>query len=385
VAKQTKDETRIEKNPLSIALGTFFARERNLLRDNSKEMANKIGIGESFYRMIEAGSANLHPSRVLQVIKAFPNSSINLDALCKFLVAIQMVESNLSTYETFRQAINDLVAADNKIQKLFKVFEPVWKVMQNGNYEVKDLFDTDMVYNELREFMTNYEYYATSSIETSEVKLQNINTIFENLPTIYFDYVEDFVQRTQELPTRIRFSDLWKWEDKNRKNFKSQYCISRDHENVTSLENLRRYKYRYLWENQYIETNMIFLTDEPVDKIRKRFETNLRKSLTESNDIEKLNDFDERILKVHFKTCPVDNAEVIQALSGMDLDASEESEQMRMYDAVWVFTLVNNNNIGFLSIISKDDVKLVEGVNLNHSKTIEKLDIMKKLWESIAS
>ena len=49
--KKSKEE-KISINPLSVLLGSYLAKERNLLRMNSKDMANQIGIGESFYRMI---------------------------------------------------------------------------------------------------------------------------------------------------------------------------------------------------------------------------------------------------------------------------------------------------------------------------------------------
>ncbi len=380
--KKSKEE-KISINPLSVLLGAYLAKERNLLRMNSKDMANQIGIGESFYRMIEAGLANLHPSRVLDFIKSFPNSQINFDAICKFLVAVQMVENNLSSYDQLKKVIDEMSAADFKLQKLFAVMEPVWNELKKGNEEIKPLIESEVFLNELQDFLTRYELYAVNPKESSETVVQNANNIFRTIPTIYFDFVEDIVTRTQELPVRIRFSDLWKWEERNSSKFKEHYGIFRDHSSITNYENLRKYKYLYLWQGQHIATYFIFLnTDVSAEKIKSVFEKNLRRSLTEGDYTNELQTFDEKMKKIRFKCCPPDHTEIIDLLTGSYFDDSENPYD-KVHDAFWVFRLVNGNNIGFLASIEKETYKPFEGINLGFDDTVNKLDGMKKLWDAL--
>jgi len=378
MAKQNKTDKKI-KNPLSIMLGVFLAKERNKLPDNnsSKEMSKTIGIGESFYRMIEAGSANIHPSRVLDIIRAFPLSEINLDALCKYLVAIQIVETNLSSYNTFENAISELSIADEKFQKLFKNFEPDWK-------EIKNLPYTTNLYNELKDFLTNYDDYASSSTEILEKQENILNNVFYELPTIYFDYVENFIKQTKKLPVRIHFDELREWEKDHMNDFSSIYAIIRNHNIVTHKENLNTYLYDYLWGKEFDNACFIFLEDEKnASDIKKIFEKNLKSSYVKKNINSRLNNFDNKIKKIKFKTYKKNNAEVNEVLN----ETNNKNEKIN-YDAIWCFTLkANNEKIGFVAKAKQhesipDYQFFIDGKSLNYYDTKKKQKIIQNLWEN---
>ena len=59
MAKKGSSSSKTFKNPLVQALGIVLHKMRNSIGMTSDEVAAKIGLGGSSYRMIEAGSAIL--------------------------------------------------------------------------------------------------------------------------------------------------------------------------------------------------------------------------------------------------------------------------------------------------------------------------------------
>jgi len=381
--KSNAADKKIKNNPLSIVLGMYLSRERNKLPDNnsSKEIAQKIGFtGISFYRMIEAGLANLHPSKVLDVLKAFPLSNINLDAFCKYLVAIQLVETRLNSYAEFNDAIYQLSVADEKLKKLFNVLKPAFKEIEKNPQEFKDAFISEKYYNEIKEYLSNYEQYAMTASDILEKKETIITNMSYELPTIYYDYVENFIVETNKLPLRINFEDLHKWEDRLQDEFRSIYAIVRNHNIVTHQENLKSYIYNYLWGKKFEKAYFIFLEDSKSPKdLKEIFIKNLKKSITKIKP-ERLTDFDIKMTKVIFGTCKKGSS-IAQSL----LTESKQNEDVN-YDAFWCFTLDNDKLVGFVAK-AKQHEKFPEyeifndGKSLNYTDTKNKLNILRNFWE----
>jgi len=60
------------KNPLAQALGLVLQSTRDKMGGiSSSEIASRLGLAASHYRMIEAGSAILHPSRAIKIVQTF--------------------------------------------------------------------------------------------------------------------------------------------------------------------------------------------------------------------------------------------------------------------------------------------------------------------------
>lgn len=367
------NNTKIEKNPLSQALGAFLRKERDLMRKTSNEIAKEINIGASFYRMIEAGSANIHPSRVLNIINSFPNSGIELNSLCKYLVAIQMIEPSLNSYQELRQAIDNLSEADGEFERLFKAFESVLTYIKAGDSEkVKEYIDDENLNNELREFLTSKFY----ELEPEKRLDQKLNELIDDTPSFYLDFALNTLQSLHQLPMSIITSDLWHWEEKNKDNIVSRYCISKNHNYVTSLKNLLRYHYTHLWSPDFKTENFIFIDDEnSSDQLKNLFNKNLKNSLKESGLTNKLENADTYLKKVIFRTGSSDNKKLLNLL---------ESHEGNSYDAVWIYIMKNNNHIGILAEIDKNDLKLIKGTSLKFKETIDKLDEIKLLWNELS-
>ncbi len=363
---------KIEKNPLSQALGAYFRKERDLMRKTSNEIAKKINIGASFYRMIEAGSANIHPSRVLNIINTFPNCGIELNSLCKYLVAIQMIEPSLTSHNELKQAIDSLSEADGEFERLFKAFESVLKYIKDKNTEkVKEYIDDENLNNELREFLTSKFY----ELEPEKRLDQKLNELIDDTPSFYLDFALNTLQSLHQLPLSIITSDLWHWEEKNKDNIVSRYCISKNHDYVTSKKNLQRYHYTHLWSSDFKTENFIFIEDDKSSKdLKHLFDKNLKNSLKDSNFISRLSDADTYLKKVNIKTCSSQRTDILEILGSND--------EMQ-YDAIWIYIMKNNNRIGILAEIDKENLKLIKGTSLKFKETIDKLDSLIEIWNEI--
>ena len=80
------------RNPLAQALGLVLQGMRDKMGGvSSSEIASSLGLAASHYRMIEAGSAILQPSRAIKVVQTF--DTIEFVPLCQVLVCIQILDS----------------------------------------------------------------------------------------------------------------------------------------------------------------------------------------------------------------------------------------------------------------------------------------------------
>lgn len=370
-----KRKEKIEKNPLSQALGAFFRKERDLLRKTSNEVAAEIEIGSSFYRMIEAGSANLHPSRLLKVINAFPNSGIEFDLLCKYVVGIQMVEANLNSAEELRSAFEELAGADDEYEKLLGLFQPIWAYYQSEQPAlIKKFLDSDHIYIEVKGFLTNKFY----ELEPEKRLDHELNELISQTPSFYLEFALNTLKSLQALPVSIFFSELWRWEQQHINDFTALHGLVLQHEGVTDYQNLERYQYRYIWENQFQQVNLLFVEDnKSADEIATVFAGNLYKSLSAQPERNKhlLDNFDKTMRKVQIKAIRSDDSRYKKFL--------EDSSSATRYNAMWVFSLLNNNNIGFLSYIHQENQQIVQGTSLRYKDTVERLQEFKLLWKEL--
>ena len=70
------------RNPLAQALGIVLQNIRDKMGGiSSSEIASHLGLAASHYRMIEAGSAILQPSRAIRVVQTF--DTIEFIPLCR--------------------------------------------------------------------------------------------------------------------------------------------------------------------------------------------------------------------------------------------------------------------------------------------------------------
>ena len=387
------------KNPLGIAFGMILKRERAASGKSSDELAKAIGIGESYYRLVESGTNNLHVSKIIRVVNAF-DGRLSFDGVSKVMLALSLMEvtankfvqdaqdqkkSILDAYILgLKHGVVELSAYDDKLKFLFSKFTDtnLFVKMVGVNQEaIEDEINNSDILRYLKEFLIRYEDFG-KSVEL--IQSSYFDDFFDDLPTFYIDFLNNDKKRLLDLPIRIKFSDLWKWEDNCKDKFKSMICIFTDPNDVSSIDNLRRYKYRHLWGKEYNDARFVCTTQDSELKVKDDFKKNLKQSLKEANEVEMLKTFENKTNKLNFKTVNETsqlNTLIKEILTDKDLDSDMESS--KIYDAFWVHTFYDGSCVGFVATINKDNAKLVEGISLTFKNTMHKIQLFNQLWKEI--
>jgi hypothetical protein len=365
IKKATKQTPKLNRNPLSIALGAYLGAERQRISPDLKsgKLAQKLGVGESLYRMIESGNARIHPKNFLKFISVFEASSIEHGAFCRLLIAIQFLDSFLDSSNEFASAVTQLKANDERYSELLNSLQPLFEKVLKGVDDLKEVLQTGKVVESIREFLSQPD---SASKETNEVQQEKITGIFQEIPTIYYSFIDKMIQDLMTLPLGFRSGDLWKWEKNNRSDFKYLYAVVKDVEAIISENNFKQYKYEYLWSPNFIEAHIIFVGNHNETKLHNEFCKLLKKSLEATHDIHLLHDFDEKVKKLFIHSVeltPDENKEIFTDVDPYDLSDTTK------YDLAWVFELQRKVFVGLKAKVPNESWKLQEGISLNWNKT----------------
>jgi DNA-binding XRE family transcriptional regulator len=362
------------KNPLVQALGIALHKMRNELGLSSDDVAAKIGLGGSSYRMIEAGSAMLHPGRSLNIIKVF--DKIEYDPLCRLLVAIQVMETGSESLEDLRNATLLVSEIDPQLQQLFDLIEPAWEVAeQQGANAAAQLLEQLHLADALADYLTTNRYFGVEREKRLDFQL---NALIEDTPSIYLDFILDTLRSLKKHRLHYFPEESRSWESDNKHNFLNLYAVIKDASGLVSKENFDSFDYNYLWQPQFQQLHYIFMDDDParLERLRAEFEANLRAALQDKHlkyQVE-LEQFDEAMRKVHFRSGLAKREPLVRLL--------KHREEEVPVDVLWIFTLKNGNKVGFMS--NHDSQKIFYGTTLSYRETAEKLEAFQSIWEQLA-
>ncbi len=374
MAKKGSSSSKNFKNPLVQALGIVFHRMRGTLGLSSDEVAAKIGLGGSSYRMIEAGSAILHPGRSLNIIKVF--DKIEYDPLSRLLVAIQVMETGTETVEDFRNATILLGETDPQLQLIFEQLNPIWAyVGKESPQMIAQNIESSSIPDTIKDYLTTNRYFGLEKERRLDFQL---NSMLEDTPSIYLDFILDTLKSLQKHRLHYFPEESRTWESENKHNFTNLYAVIKDARGLLNKKNFESFDYNYLWQPQFQNLHYIFLDEEmemPIDALKKAFVRNLKEVLQEKHikyQVE-LTEFDEAMDKVLFK----DGWPQAEAL----LDLMKQQQEGIPVDVIWIFTLKNGNKVGF---ISNNDSNLVfYGTTLSYRETSERLIKFQEVWKQL--
>lgn len=389
------------RNPLSVAFGSFLRRERKNREFSAEKMAEKIGITKSFYTLVENGTNYFHvkngPSIVIALDKA-----ICLHRVTGLLMAISHMESFARDFRSgykiglkkryidgLKSSMDVLSSLDAKgigvLVDQFRNDSLLESVVDANARQAAKIIAEYGIEEDISEFLivgNNAEVRKTTGSIVSEKMNQ--------IPSMYFEFMSDLIDRLVSLPMQIGFHEMWRWEDDQRRNFREWLCVHGDSSSVVSQVNLERYHYNYLWEPGFKRARIIFLDGQDAQRLKAEFVSIMRGRLHASvngecapehvveNAKEKLANFEWAMEKIEFKS--LKNIEQDADLSMLINRVLPEN-----YSSVWIFTMKSGNEIGFQTKISgkhdKQQNLLIEGVSLNHFETDSRLHIMKRLWK----
>ena len=141
------------RNPLAQALGLVLQELRDKMGGvSSSQIASDLGLAASHYRMIEAGSAILQPSRAIRVVQTF--DTIEFIPLCEVLVSIQVLDGR-GLNQDMKTTTALLAEATPSLAKVLEKLDTLWKVVGEGDAgEVSKAIDDSGLKDELARFLT---------------------------------------------------------------------------------------------------------------------------------------------------------------------------------------------------------------------------------------
>jgi len=375
------------RNPLAQTLGIVLQDMRDKMGGiSSFEIASLLGLAASHYRMIEAGSAILQPSRAVKVVQTF--ETIEFIALCQTLVAIQILDTAKSSADDMRTTTELITEANPRLSKVFEKFDSLWDVITTGqagdvSRKIVDAgIDKDLhaflttesasfSAEEIDNFMSpTYEYPLSGQLYSK------IGNILQGVAPFYLDTVLQLIENLKNITPRVTAPELAKWEALHKSRITHIIGIVRKPEIILDVNT---FDYTFLWEDNF-QKILIIYRDKPkesYESVHKKISQCLKiKFESERLKYERqLENFDETInnkLKIEYLEQKAEKIEDILSYRDMSMNN------------LWVYIMVSGYVVPFIDNASPDtDAKDIYGTSLAYDETCDKLVEIRKLCSDV--
>jgi len=371
------------RNPLAQALGLVLQNTRDKMGGiSSSEIASLLSLAASHYRMIEAGSAILQPSRAIKIIQTF--DTIEFIPLCQVLIAIQIVDSAKDSIEDMRTITALLKEANPSMSKILEKFDNLWSVIKSKEpAQVSRQLVSDGIVKELETFLTTEPVILTAEqidnfmtptyrYPISGQLYSKIGNILQGVAPFYLDTVLQLVDNLKGITPRVTAEELAKWESRHKNRISHIIGIVRNPEVILGVET---FDYSFLWQENF-QKMLIIHRDPPGDKtvsiqkeiakcLRKRFETERIKYERELETFDQV--LKQKLLITHGKH----NKEKIDAIL---------LHKQILMNNLWVYLMNNGYVVPFIDNATVDlPTDNLYGTSLAYDETCEKLTFIKEV------
>ena len=152
----------IDVNPLQRMLGVFLRVERTRLGYSSQDVARRLGLSDSYFRLVEAGRAALSQGLVFRIIDTFAAINtqtqvrgINFSRLAIFLVGIHWVGSEMAAHKegkaSGKRAVETLASLVDDFQRFYDATKRYFS-FEEGADDQKQFLE-DVAAPEVRDFL----------------------------------------------------------------------------------------------------------------------------------------------------------------------------------------------------------------------------------------
>ncbi|MHC4123562.1 MAG: hypothetical protein ACYSSI_08320 [Planctomycetota bacterium] len=375
------------KNPLAQALGIVLQSMRDKTGGiSSQEIASLLGLAASHYRMLEAGSAILQPSRAVRVVQVF--ETIEFIPLCQILVSIQVLDTAKHSVADMKTTAGLLMEANPALCKILAKFDSLWEIIETGQPgDVAKAIVSQGIEKELETFLTTepmsftadeIDNFMTPTYQhpISGQLYSKIGNILHGVAPFYLDTVLQLIDNLKNITPRVTAEELATWEALHQNRISHIIGIVREPEIILGEST---FDYRYLWEQNF-EKMLIIYRDEPRDKaepIAQRINQSLREKLESERvkyerELENFNEIVDEKLTIAFAKDRDD--EIDQILISKNI----------VMNNLWVYIMVNGYVVPFIdnAVIGSDNTNLY-GTSLDYDETCQKLVKIRKLCNDI--
>jgi len=375
------------RNPLAQALGLVLQKTRDKMGGvSSSEIASSLGLAASHYRMIEAGSAILQPSRAIRIVQTF--DTIEFVPLCQVLVAIQVLDSAKQSVKDMRTTAGLLMEANPALFRVLKRFDPLWEVMDTTevSHVAREIVAQGVV-EELTTFLTTEPVTLTAEqisnfmsptyqYPISGQLYDKIGNILQGVAPFYLDTVLELIDNLKNITPRVTPGELAKWESLHKNRISHIIGIVRKPEIILDFDT---FDYSFLWQQNF-QKMLIVYRDKPesqtesvpqkiVDGLRTRFESERVKY---ERELETFDEVVSKKLTVRFG----------QHIAGR-IDNVLLYRGVQMHN-LWVYIMFNGYAVPFIDNATVDSSAAgLYGTSLAYDETCEKLVGIREICSEI--
>jgi len=261
------------RNPLAQALGLALQVMRDKMGGmSSSEIAYLVGLAASHYRMIEAGSATIQPSRAIRLIQTF--DTIEFVPLCQILIVIQLLDAVKDSISDMRTTAKLLAEANPALTDMLDKLDDLWPVVESEEPpEVAKAIVSTGLRDELMKFLTtepatlaagdiNDFMSPTYQHPLSGALYSKIGNILQGVAPFYLDTVLQLIDNLRNVTPRVTAEELAKWEKLHKNRFSHIIGIVR---NPEVMLDVTTFDYSYLWEDTFRKI-LVLYRDKPTGK-----------------------------------------------------------------------------------------------------------------------
>jgi hypothetical protein len=375
------------RNPLAQALGIVLQGIRDKMGGiSSTEIAKKLGLAASHYRMIEAGSAIIQPSRAVRIVQTF--DTIEFIPLCQVLVAIQILDSNRQHISDMRTTAELICEANPALVRVLKKMEKLWAIIENAEpSDVAKTIVSQGLKDELEKFLTTEPVIFTADeidnfmSPTYEHPLagplySKIGNILQGVAPFYLDTVLQLIGNLRDVTPRATAEELARWEVLHKERFTHVIGIIRTPEIILDVST---FDYSYLWDDHFHKMLIVYrnqpterdrtIKERIADNLRRRFELEHIKYESELSSFDEV--VDHKLTIEHGK----DNTSLID-----DILSYREVNMNNL----WAYVMINGYVIPFIDNATVGpNTSDIYGSSLGYDETSEKLVQIRRLYNDL--
>ncbi|MBN1124603.1 MAG: hypothetical protein JXA82_06320 [Sedimentisphaerales bacterium] len=365
------------RNPLAQALGLVLQGMRDKMGGiSSSEIASSLGLAASHYRMIEAGSAILQPSRAIKVVQTF--DTIEFVPLCQVLVCIQILDSVRTSGTDMRVMADVLQEANPSIARVLGRFSNIWTIVDHASTaELSRQLAADEIDKELTEFLTT-EPVTLSADQIGQFMsptyqhpisgqlYSKIGDILQGVAPFYLDTVLQLIDNLRDITPRVTPHELARWEAAHKNRINYIVGIVRKPEIILDVE---AFDYSFLWQENFHK--MFIMHRDPPAAVRASVKEEIVSCLRQKYEAERVKY--ERILAVFDDTI----GDKLTVRWGQDVQ-KEIDELLAHRDTemnnLWFYFMASGYVVPFIDNASVDGkTGAIYGTSLDYDQTCSKL------------
>ncbi|MCD6394292.1 MAG: hypothetical protein J7M40_12390 [Planctomycetes bacterium] len=375
------------RNPLAQALGVVLQSTRDKMGGiSSSDIATSLGLAASHYRMVEAGSAVLQPSRAIRIVQTF--ETIEFVPLCQVLVAIQLVDSARQSTSEMQAVAELLREANPAMGALLEKFDDLWPIVDTAepaevarkiaaigiDKELCSFLTTEpatLTAEQISDFMTpTYEHPISGQL------YDKIGNILQGVAPFYLDTVLQLIDNLKNITPRVTPEELARWEAMHKNRILYIIGVVRKPEVILDVDT---FDYTFLWQENFRKMVLIHRdrpaaqTDSIVMQIARRLRAKFENERAKYEQL--LRNFDE----------VVDGKLAVRLAEelGDRIDRILLHGNMAMNN-LWLYIMTTGYVVPFIDDAETGGAKAdVYGTSLAYDETCEKLVHIRELLNDV--